>query len=253
MTMTAMLLDRTSTELPLPVTRWLEAAWPYGVGRLRSIALSGPLRIRRRRMWLPGDWNMHFALGEGYVSDLRVGLGPLTAVRGLDLFVDGTGMTRVGTETSMGPEIDQGAFIALWAESILFPSAWASLPGLRWTPVDDTRARVELPFLGGTETATLHFDPRVTSFPVAFEADRHKVPGGPKIGWRAHYEDWQWPDGLAMPTRMVVTWDDEPGPWLDMRVESMTLDEPMARHLERARVAIAEATNPIGAVPVAAH
>ena len=238
--MTTTLLERTSTELPLPVARWLEVAWPHGVGRVRSIALSGPMRIRRRRMWLPGDWTMHFALGKGYVSDLRVGLGPLTAVRGLDLFVDGTGMTRVGSETSTGPEIDQGAFLALWAESILFPSTWASLPGLRWIPVDETKTRVELPFRGGIETATLHFDPKVTSFPVAFEADRHKGAGGPKIGWRAVYEDWQWPDGLAMPTRMVVIWDDEPGPWLDMRVETMTLEESTERHLERARAALAE-------------
>lgn len=252
MGMTTQLLERTSTELPLPVARWLGAAWPHGVGRVYSIALSGPLRIRRRMMWLPGDGEMHFDLGKGYVSDLRVGLGPLTAVRGLDLFVDGTGMTRVGTETSMGPEIDQGAFIALWAESILFPSTWASLPGLRWIPVDESQARVELPFRGGIETATLHFDAKTTPFPVAFEADRYKVAGGPKVGWRAAYEDWQWPDGLAMPTRMVVTWDDEPGPWLDMRVESMTLDEPMERHFERARAAITEVTfashgEPVGA------
>jgi hypothetical protein len=129
--MTAPALSRTSTELPLPVVRWLEVAWPGGVDEVESLELSGPLRIRRGHVWLPGDATMRFRLGVGYVSDLRIGLGPLTAIRGLDTYVDGTGMTRVGHRADLGHEIDQGAFLALWAQSVLFPGAWA-LAGLRW-------------------------------------------------------------------------------------------------------------------------
>jgi hypothetical protein len=225
--MSTLVSDRTSTELPLPVVRWLEVAWPDGIDRVETLVLTGPLRIRRGRLWMPGDATMRFSVGEGYVSDLRIGLGPLTAIRGLDAFVDGTGITRVGRETSAGPEIDQGAFLALWAQSILFPTAWERLPGLRWTAAGDTRAHVDLPFEGSAERVTLHFDPDGPAFPVAFEADRFKVVGGDRVPWRVDYAEWHWLDGIALPTRTVVTWADEPGPWFDMRVESALPNEPV--------------------------
>jgi hypothetical protein len=238
---TSPFLDRSSTELPLPVVRWLEVAWPRGTDEIESLTLAGPLRIRRNRLWMPGDGTMRFQLGAGYVSDLRIGLGPLTAMRGLDAYVDGTGITRVGHQVDVGREIDQGAFLALWAQSLLIPTAWARLPGLRWLAVDDTRALVALPFAGGVETACLHFDPDGPAFPIAFEADRYKVVGGPKISWRANYAEWHWRDGLALPTRMIVTWAGDSGPWFDMRLETMTPNADVLPDFDRARKVIAAA------------
>ncbi len=102
--MTTLAPDRTTTELPLPVVRWLEVGWPDGIDDVESLEIAGPLRIRRGRLWLPGDATMRFQLGVGYVSDLRIGLGPLTAVRGLDAFVDDRGITRVGRARPLSAE-----------------------------------------------------------------------------------------------------------------------------------------------------
>jgi hypothetical protein len=242
--MTLLVPDRTSTELPLPIVRWLEVAWPGGMDDVETITLSGPVRLRRGRLWLRGDATMRFRLGTGYVSDIRIGYGPLTAIRGMDAFVDGTGITRVGKQSDVGPEIDQGAFLALWCQSVLFPTAWPRLPGLRWRPADDTRALVDLPFRDGIETATIQFDPDASPFPLAFEADRHRVAGGPKVPWRAEYADWHWREGVPVPTRTIVRWMDEPGPWLDMRMETVSPNEPVEEPFDRARAAIALAAAP---------
>jgi Family of unknown function (DUF6544) len=232
---------RAATELPLPVIRWLEPAWRAGVGEVTAIRLGGTVRLRRGRLWMPGDTTMRFDLGERYVSDIRIGIGPITAVRGLDAYVDQTGISRVGGKVNVGPEIDQGAFIALWSQSILFPAAWTRLPGLRWGPLDDARAGVDLPFRRRIESATIHFDPDGEPWPVAFEADRYKVAGGPKVPWRVDYLDWRRGEGVAVPTRVVVTWADEPGPWFDLRIRTVVTNEPVGGHVERARRAIAEA------------
>jgi hypothetical protein len=187
---------------------------------------------------------MRFRLGHGYVSDIRITVGPITAMRGLDALVDGTGITVVGGRPSTGHEIDQGTFLALWCQSLLFPASWAALPGLRWTPVGPDETLVTLPFRGGTETATLRFDPSGSALPVAFEADRYREVGRPKVGWRAEYRDWHWRDGLAIPTRLRVQWADEPEPWLDIRVEEVVPNDPLDAHEARARKAIAAATAP---------
>lgn len=237
-----LLLDRLpATELPLPVVRWLEVAWPDGLDPVGTVSLAGPIRLRMRGLHLRGDTTMRFRLGEGYVNDIRIGVGPLTAMRGLDALVDGVGITIVGREASTGFEIDQGTFLALWCQSLLFPTAWARLPGLRWTPVRDDEVIVTLPFGGGVETAILRFDPDRTPFPVAFEADRYRTPGQPKVGWRTEYGEWHWRDGVALPTHLRVRWMDEPQPWFEMHVEAVGLNEPIEAHEARAREAIAGA------------
>ena len=239
--MTQLVADRTSTDLPLPVVRWLEVAWPYGADPIDTFTLQGPVRIRRGRMRLHGDTTMRFRLGRGYVNDIRIGVGPMTAVRGLDALVDGTGITIIGRDAATGFEIDQGTFLALWCQSILFPSSWAQLPGLRWTPAGSHEAIVSLPFKGGTESASLRFDPDRSSFPVAFTAERYREVGRPKIGWRVDYDEWHWRNGVAIPTRLQVRWADEQDPWFDMRVEESEANTPLEAHEDRARAAIAGA------------
>jgi hypothetical protein len=239
--MTLLLEDRTSTELPLPLVRWLEVARPDPTDTLETLVLSGPVRLRRGRLRLRGDTTMRFDLGRGYVSDIRIGIGPVTAMRGLDALVDGTGITVIGHEASTGYEIDQGTFLALWCQSLLFPTAWEQLPGLRWIPVDDREVMAGLPFRGGEELVTLRFDPAGSAFPLSFHADRYREVGQPKVGWSVEYGEWHWIDGLANPTRLRVQWADEPAPWLDMRVESIVANEPLDEHQARARHAIAEA------------
>jgi hypothetical protein len=176
------------------------------------------------------------------VNDLRIGAGPITALRGLDALVDGTGITVVGHEASLGHEIDQGTFLALWCQSVLIPTSWSLLPGLRMTPAGDDAVVVSLPFRGGIERTVLVFDPERSAFPVAFQADRYREVGSPKLGWRASYEDWHWRDGLALPTRLRVQWGDDAAPWFDMRVEEVVANDPIEAHEDRARAAIAEAS-----------
>ena len=78
---------------------------------------------------------------------------------------------------------------------------------------------------------------------VAFEADRYREVGRPKIGWRAEYLAWHWRDGQVLPTRLRVQWADETEPWLDLRVESIVPNEPIEPYEDRARTAIATATS----------
>ena len=239
--MTLLIEDRTSTDLPLPVVRWLEVAWPAGTVPIDFISLSGSIRIRRGLLRLRGDTTMRFDLGRGYVNDIRIGIGPMTAMRGLDALVDGTGITVVGSDASTGAEIDQGTFVALWCQSLLFPTAWDRLPGLRWTPLDDREVVVGLPFRGGTELAMLRFDPAGSAFPQSFHVHRYRDVGKPKVGWRVEYGEWHWRDGLAHPTRLRVSWDDEPAPWFEMKVESIVANVPFDADVERARTAIRRA------------
>lgn len=175
-----------------------------------------------------------------------VRIGPFTLLKVLDAYVDGHGITRFPRTADVGPQIDQGSLHAMLVETLLCPSSWAKVPGLSWEEVDETSARMLVPFGGGTERATVRFHPR-DGHPTAYETPRFKGAGGPKVGWRVDMLDW-WRFGrVVAPRRIAVTWADEPGPWLRERFVKITTGEGIDEPLQRARAAIATARGrPVG-------
>ena len=141
----------------------------------------------------------------------------------------------------MGPEIDQAAALFMWAEAILFPSAWQERADVEWTGVDDQTADVSLPFGAERVGARLVFDP-ASGYPSRFSADRHKGVGSRPTGWIVDYEDWrETSDGVTLPGRATVTWSDEPGPWFRMWIERANPGADVSAAMARGRSLLAEA------------
>ena len=145
---------------PAPVQRWLERT-PEGPDMDGTMIIEGRARFRRRGkgVWLPIEAMMWHRLGRDHVVDLRVGLGPLTFVRGLDGYVDGTGFSRISHTLDTGPEIDQAALLFMWSEAVLVPAAWRARDDLEWTAVDDETVDVRFPSPAGPVPARVSFDP----------------------------------------------------------------------------------------------
>lgn len=225
---------------PRPVARYLEIAYPDGVPEVDTVVMQCSGRFRRRPLpWIPMRDTISLRPGVDRVSDMTVVLGPLTVMEVLDAYVDGHGITRFLRTADVGNEIDQGSLHPMLCEALMFPSSWSRIAGLEWEPIDDRTARLLVPFRDGTEIATVGFD-RATGFPSTYEVPRFKAKGA-KVDWRIDMADWR-PFGPAtVPTRIVVTWADEPGPWLRMRIEQVTTGEDIEEPLARARAAIAAA------------
>ncbi|HEY7452122.1 MAG TPA: DUF6544 family protein [Candidatus Limnocylindria bacterium] len=225
--------------LPPPVRRWLREARPELHARPSAIYLEGPARFKRGRLpYLPlfiRTWNR---LGYDRVSELEVSLLGVTVLRGLDAYVDGHGFTRIGSQLSTGPEIDQGAFHVLLLETLLVPSAWP--PDIRWEPIDDDTAAVVAPFAGGTERGVMRFDP-VTGLPAAYSTDRYKLPGGPKVPWAANLASWRSFGPVEYPSRLSIQWGDDRQPWLRMQISRVRIEPSMTEALATARAVLAGA------------
>jgi hypothetical protein len=226
--------------MPPPVERWRHLATSRLPDPPTAIYFDGPARFKRGRLpYLPmriRTWNR---LGVERVSELEVGLLGVTLMRGLDAYVDGRGFTRVGSELSIGPEVDQGAFHVMFLETLLVPAAWPA--DIRWEAVHSGAARVVVPFGAGTERADLEFDPN-TSLPSLYATDRFKVPGGPKVRWTATLASWRAFGALDYPTELEVRWSDEPQPWLRLRITSAILNPSTSGPMARARAVLASAS-----------
>ncbi|HZD17161.1 MAG TPA: DUF6544 family protein, partial [Actinomycetota bacterium] len=168
-------------EVPAPVARFLEVAFPEGAPKVETAALEGTGRFwLRRSPWIPFENTISFRPGRDRVSDMFVRLGPFTLFRVLDAYVDGHGITKVLRKADVGDEIDQGALHPMLVEALMVPSCWSEIAGFSWEAADGTSARIIVPFAGGTERATVRFDAR-TGFPSLYETPRFKKVGGPKV------------------------------------------------------------------------
>lgn len=230
-----------ATGYPAALERWLEAA-----GRpdepLGTAVIEGKARFRRegKGFWLPIDAVMWHELGRHHVVDLRVGVGPLTVVRGLDGYVDGVGFSRIGHTLDVGPEIDQASLLFMWSEAVLVPAAWLGRDDVIWTAIDDDKAAVTFTGREASVPAQVTFGPD-TGLPRRFAAERHKGVGKARVDWFVDYADWAWTvDGVLLPGSAEVTWADEPGPWFRMRIERANPGADVSAAMARGRQLLAE-------------
>ncbi len=227
--------------LPPPVQRWVDALGPSADPGATAV-IEGRARFRRggKGPWLPIEAVMWHELGHNHVVDLRIGLGPLTFIRGLDGYLDGTGFSRISHTLDVGPEIDQASLLFMWSEAILFPAAWMEREDVVWTPLTDDLVAVAFSQPALSDGARLAFDPG-SGMPTHFITDRFKGVGGRRTEWRVDYEEWRpTKDGVLLPAAAVAVWGDEPGPWFRMEIERANPGADVSGAMARGRALLAE-------------
>jgi hypothetical protein len=232
------------TSLPAPVERFVQLASGARTPRIETVVLETDAWMRRPGLPpIPLGIRMSHRLGEAFVHRIRVGRGPLSVPFGMDAFVDGRGLMKVGTSVQVGPTFDEGALIAMWGEALVFPSSWLERSDVRWDAVDARTAALVVTGEHGEVPLTVRFDTRA-GFPVSCEADRSKGDG-PKVHWIGRWHRWRPAGaGILAPTRMDVRWADEDRPWLELHVTSIRLNAPIDDDLADARRALVKVAAP---------
>ena len=237
------------SSLPEPVQRFVELVSGAGTPRISTLVLETDAWMRRPKLPpIPLAIRMSHRLGEAFVHRIRIGRGPLSIPFGMDAYVDGRGLMKIGPAVEMGPTYDEGALIAMWGEALVFPSAWLDRPNVRWDAVDAHTARLVVVSDHGEVPLTVAFDTSV-GFPVSCEADRHQG-AGPRVRWTGRWSRWR-PTraGILAPSWMNVQWADEDRPWLDLRVTSIELNGPVERDIADARRVLVAASRPASSAP----
>jgi hypothetical protein len=142
-----------------------------------------------------------------------------------DTYMDGRGKTAISglvQDEVTGPRTDQGAFLALASESVMLPSA--DQLHASWVAAGEHRARMDIPYRGGTEHLWVTFDPD-TGLPTRIEAERFKGEDGEKMGWRIELGRYRTLGGLRVPSSFEVSWADESGPWSKWTIDELVLDD----------------------------
>ncbi len=241
--------NRHEGDLPEPVARFVELVAGGGTSQVSTLVLETEAWMRRPKLPpIPLAIRMSHRLGEAFVHRISIGRGRLSIPFGMDAYVDGRGLMKVGPSVQVGPTFDDGALIAMWGEALVFPGAWLHRPDVRWDAVDAHTAVLVVSSDHGDVPLTVAFD-RSVGFPVSCEADRHKG-SGPRVGWTGRWGRWR-PTraGIFAPSRMDVRWADEDRPWLDLRVTSIDLNGRVDADVADARRVLAAASHSTASVP----
>jgi hypothetical protein len=216
--------------LPAPVARFYETLYGEQIPVVETAVISGRGEMRVVGITFPGRYRFSHVAGQGYRHYIEITVFGARLLAVNEWFLDGRARLDMPFGVMDGPEIDQGANLALWAETGWFPSVWLTDPQVRWEAVDDATARLLVPFTDEAEVFTVRFDPR-TGLLTSMESMRYKGETGVKVLWITEVLEWGEIDGLPAPMRTSVTWADEGTPWTTLRTEEVLLNADLDSYI----------------------
>jgi hypothetical protein len=219
--------------LPTPVARFYEVLYGDEIPVVDSAVISGRGTMRIAGITFPARWRFSHVSGEAYrhYIELTAFGRPVMSVD--EHFLDGSATLDLPFGVSTGPNVDQGANLALWAEAVWMPSVWVTDGRAGWVAVDDDTAALTVPFGEATETFTVRFDP-TTGLLASMESMRFKDQDATaKTLWLNEAVGWGEFDGQPVPLRATVIWADESSPWADLLTDEVIYNADLADYVRQ--------------------
>lgn len=222
-----------SAGLPAPVARYYEAIMGDQIPVIESAIITGRGKLRVFGLRFPARFRFTHIAGQGYRHYIEATIFGYPVMKVNEWYLDG----KARMELPVGvienePKIDMAANLALWGEAIWLPSILVADPCVRWEAIDDTTARLVVPFGEEEDTFTVTFDPQ-TGLIRAMEAMRYKeATDETKIPWRNEPLGWQTFHGIMIPSPAAVTWLDEGTPWSVWTIEDVVYNVDVSEYIK---------------------
>lgn len=212
--------------LPGPVARWAREVAAHGLPRIETAVVAGRGVIRRGPLRIPFRFRGEYVPAREYDRAIDLTWFGLPVARARDTFVHGRGTMSAFGRGRTGPDMDQGANMAAWAESLWLPPVLLTDRRARWEPVDDTHARLVFPFGEGEDSITYEFDAG-TGRPRVGRAMRYKAGEDHRTEWVVRSLEWRTVRGMLVPVKSDVRWGDEGRPWATFEIDDLALNVPV--------------------------
>lgn len=218
--------------LPAPVARYYEAVLGAEAPVVETAVITGRGTVRFMGVTFPARLRFTHDAGQGYRHYIETTLFGIPLMKVNERYLDG----QARMQLPMGvienePKVDMAANLGLWGESIWLPSIYLTDSRVRWEAIDDTSARLIVPFETGEDMFTVYFDP-TTNLITRMQAMRYRDPDDTeKISWQMDVLGWDRFNDVLIPARSTVTWADEGTPWLITEVEDIAYNVDVREYI----------------------
>jgi hypothetical protein len=208
--------------LPAPVERFYRQVYGDNIPVIKSAVITGRAEVRPvGPISFPARFRFTHIAGQGYRHYIEATMFGLLLMQVDERYLDGhaRGVTPFGVDE--GAQVDQGANLGLWAESIWMPSIFLTDPHVHWEAVDAVTALLVVPFGTSQERFVVRFDPK-TGLINWFESMRYHNQASPdKVLWLNQSMEWGTLNGKQFNTVGAAIWMDDGKPWAVFRVEDI--------------------------------
>lgn len=207
--------------LPAPVERFYRQLYGDTVPAINSAVLTGRGYLRVNGITFPARFRFTHSAEQGYRHYIEATWFGLPLLKVNEHFLEGKSRLELPFGVSEGPNVDQGANLALWAEAIWFPSIWTTDQRAHWEAVDADTALLVVPFGEHQQRFVVRFGPESGMLQL-MESMRYKNPdSASKTLWLNEALEWKSINGTTIPQVGAITWLDEGTPWAVFTIEDV--------------------------------
>jgi hypothetical protein len=222
-------------DLPAPVARYYETIIGDQIPIIESAVITGRAKLRLFGLHFPARFRFTHIAGQDYRHYIEATIFGYPVMKVNEYYLDGNARMELPVSVIENePKVDMAANLGLWGESVWLPSIFITDPRVRWEAIDDTTARLVVPFGEEEDTFTVSFDAQ-TGLIRMLQAMRYReATDESKIPWRNEPLGWQTFHGIKIPSPASVTWLDEGTPWSVWTIEDVAYNVDVSEYI-RAR------------------
>lgn len=219
-------------DLPAPVARYYKTVMGDEMVPVETAVITMRGHLRFAGITFPARLRFTHQAGQGYRHYIEATLFGRPLLKVNERFLDGQARLALPMGVVQNePKVDMAANLGLWGESVWLPSIYLTDPRVRWEGLDETTARLIVPFGSDEDSFTVYFDAE-TGLIRRMEAMRYRdADSTEKILWWFEPLGWTEFNGVLIPSSAAVTWADEGTPWLVADVEALVYNVDVQHYI----------------------